>query len=297
MLPVVSSASCVVASVTRRFTTRRPLPVLLFIFLLLPLWGCTEDTDSTDPAASNADSTVQVDPGVASSGYADAHDQSNPPPSGEPEGDSDRMAPFSEDHRLRRAMERQARSDLREMGYDLTNAHFFNAVYTGEAVAVDLFLLAGARLDMKDDTMQLPLHVASIHGYDDIVEIMLAHGADPNVRSGIAGQTPLQLAAFHGSVDSAAHLLRSGADPNGQNDEGDTPIQVASLRGHESIVRLLLSYGAEPDLTNETDHTALHAAAVAGHDSIYRLLISAGSNPDARNSGGLTPEEMRAEAP
>lgn len=270
--------------------------LLILVLVVHPLSGCSDDNDSVQDSSSSSDTTAHSVPGMTQRERSSSPDPNAAQSPNEAEEVSDNRAPFSEEYRLREAMKHQAQADLREMGYELTNADFYNAVYTGEAVAVEFFLLAGARMDLPDDTKQLPLHVAAIHGYDDIVEIMISHDADPNIRSGIAGQTPLQLAAFHGSVESADHLLRAGANPNGQNDEGDTPIQVAALRGHENLVRLLLSYGAEPDLTNDTGHTALHAAAVAGDPSIYRLLMDAGANPEARNTDGLTPEDLRAQA-
>ena len=284
---------------------------LLFLLCLLPLWSCSSDSapgdDSPEAASTSIEDSAAEDSGAndratddtatgdASGLRVDDNVRARVGESDASAPDASGGTPYSEAYRLREELQRQARADLQEMGYELTNADFFTAVYTGEAVAVEFFLLAGARMDLPDDTKQMPLHVASIHGYDDIVEIMLSHDADPDVRSGIAEQTPLQLASLHGSVEAATHLLEAGANPNGQNDEGDTPIQVAALSGHEGLVQLLLSYGAEPDVPNETGHTALHAAAMAGERSIYRLLLESGANPNAANEQGITPQDVLAQ--
>lgn len=56
-----------------------------------------------------------------------------------------------------------------------------------------------------------------------------------------AGQTGLMLAVSHGRMDMVQALLAHGADVNIQDDEGSTALMCASEHGHVEIVKLLLA--------------------------------------------------------
>lgn len=61
----------------------------------------------------------------------------------------------------------------------------------------------------QDD--QTPLHISSRLGKQDIVQLLLANGADPDATTN-SGYTPLHLAAREGHKDIAATLLDHGAN-------------------------------------------------------------------------------------
>lgn len=70
------------------------------------------------------------------------------------------------------------------------------------------------------------LHAAAQHNQTDVVELLLAKGADPNARADM-GQTPLHLCS-----DSAIarQLVEAGADPTSVDDEhGTTPLTWAKI--------------------------------------------------------------------
>ena len=65
-----------------------------------------------------------------------------------------------------------------------------------------------------------PLHIlwrdehlvaALIHGHDDIAHYLLAHGADPQLRSDFDDMTPLEAARRHGRTGFIALLQAQGA--------------------------------------------------------------------------------------
>ncbi|KAM9735893.1 KN motif and ankyrin repeat domain-containing protein 1-like isoform 1-T1 [Menidia menidia] len=107
-----------------------------------------------------------------------------------------------------------------------------------------------------------------------VVEQLFALG-DINAKASQAGQTALMLAVSHGRMDMVQALLAQGADVNVQDDEGSTALMCASEHGHADIVKLLL---AQPDcdatLTDSDDSTALSIALEAGHNDIAVLLYA-----------------------
>ncbi len=56
-------------------------------------------------------------------------------------------------------------------------------------------------------------------GSPELVRFLLAHGANPNARSG-SNWTPLMRACNAGCLESARQLLDAGADPRVLNHEG-----------------------------------------------------------------------------
>jgi hypothetical protein len=65
-----------------------------------------------------------------------------------------------------------------------------------------------------------PLHIAAAHGADDIVEMLLEHGADPMARDSF-DNTPLHLVP-DSSSDTRAVLLEGGADADAENQRGES---------------------------------------------------------------------------
>lgn len=85
-----------------------------------------------------------------------------------------------------------------------------------------------------------PLHwVAYTSGrqQESIIELLIAHGADPNARDD-SGQTPLHAAAFEGELQAVKLLLQAGADPSIQDMTSETPLNQAVARGHTEIADL-----------------------------------------------------------
>lgn len=141
--------------------------------------------------------------------------------------------------------------------------------------AVRTLLAAGVHPDAKKDGLYTPLCTAIRDGRDEIVQILLDAGADPNasepefplrqcVLKGRNGLLPvlvkagaevrrvpsiLEGAAGAGNVLAMAWLLRHGADPNEAAGEGaDTPLTRAIAGDLSEAVDILLSFGADADV-------------------------------------------------
>jgi len=152
------------------------------------------------------------------------------------------------------------------------------------------------------DTPCPALHIAVRRERKDIVDLLLEHDADIN-RTGYV-QSALACAAEAGSEDMVEHLLARGADVNA--DTGVTAIYYAAQKGRKELVKLLLKNGATvgeqdvgiaaskgyeqivklliPEAGPDALGYGLRYAAGEGDLQIVKLLI-AQAGPDALGRG------------
>ncbi|KAL8792738.1 MAG: hypothetical protein Q9195_004625 [Heterodermia aff. obscurata] len=119
------------------------------------------------------------------------------------------------------------------------------------------------------------LSIASQEGHDQIVEMLLAKGADVTAQTGVSSALYWASAEGHGQI--VEMLLAKGADSNAQIGY-TSALQKASAAGHESVVKILLINGAHVDHEGRNRDTALRLASKSGHVSVARLLIENGAD-------------------
>ena len=123
------------------------------------------------------------------------------------------------------------------------NAVLLNGAKAGDIDDVRDALLAGAKINAKDDSGDTALMQASLLGYVEIAELLINKGADVNTRD-YSGDTPLSYAAHRGHVRIVELLLKNGAKVNTKDIKGITPLERAARKGHKEIIEFLKSHGA-----------------------------------------------------
>jgi len=88
------------------------------------------------------------------------------------------------------------------------------------------------------------LAIASLRGHEKVVRILLAAGADVNLRDGF-GITALIGAAYVGHVETVKALLTAGADVMVRDTNGCTALVAACYQENVETVGTLLAAGAE----------------------------------------------------
>lgn len=92
-----------------------------------------------------------------------------------------------------------------------------------------------------------PLHDAAVIGSVELVERLIANGADVDARD-VRGYTPLYIAIQSGHVEVAKVLIANGADVNAGavDDAGQyrTPLYLSIILGREAVESLLRERGA-----------------------------------------------------
>ncbi|PSL19443.1 ankyrin repeat domain-containing protein [Shimia abyssi] len=131
------------------------------------------------------------------------------------------------------------------------------------------------------------IHLHAKRGNIEGVVAELNKGVPLEIRStsmtSAPGVTPLFVAAKFGHVDLVQELLARGADPTifFFQDDGaytvGTALHHAAGYGHIEVVKLLIKAGADPANYEQYIATPLHQALRGGHKEVAELLIEAGA--------------------
>jgi len=171
----------------------------------------------------------------------------------------------------------ELRADVNAQAED-GNTALSSAVLTGQGDTVKLLLNAGAQTNTLDNEGWTPLATAIVRGEREIVEDLLRAGVDVEQRGG-QGDTPLTVAAWmecgwHRGI--ADLLLKHGADPNvTRTSDGSAPLHCAAFHGTDSVVLRLIEFGADANVRRNDGATPLDVAARAGHQSTAVILAEA----------------------
>jgi ankyrin repeat protein len=138
-----------------------------------------------------------------------------------------------------------------------------------------------------------PLHVATFYGNTNVVQALLASGADTNsaaYRLNSAGDryssdkrnfTPLVFAVDKGNIDIVKELIAAGADINVKNLDNDHLLTAAAKKGYADIVKELVAAGVQED---EKRNALLAASKGSGTEyaDVAKAIIASGVDVDAK---------------
>ncbi|KAI9927522.1 hypothetical protein ASPWEDRAFT_176003 [Aspergillus wentii DTO 134E9] len=146
----------------------------------------------------------------------------------------------------------------------------------------------------SDEFYVSPIYKAVKNGYGKIVELLLDHGALPDLSNhywrGL--DNLLFLAAREGHTNVVRQLLSYGADPDGPIEEGESLIYQGAENGWGDIAHLLLSHDADPNLESSYGNTALFATK---GKEMAKILLQYGADPNIQSSKGASAGEVLRE--
>ena len=173
-----------------------------------------------------------------------------------------------------------------------------------------LLLCYGADPNARDPRGVTALMAASQAGNKEVVEALLANGAEPDIFFAITSRdrkavarmleadpdchksefvTPMILAVVAGDASIVENLLEAGADPNEEQHRWmqDSPLVAAVAQRHEHLVPLLLDYGAEVNPCRAFKWSIPLTAAVRwGNYAGVEMLLAAGADPSVVSDPG-----------
>ncbi|CAH3194929.1 unnamed protein product [Porites evermanni] len=180
----------------------------------------------------------------------------------------------------------------------------------GDVVALNTLLeTSQPNLDHSNAKGLSALHYAARNNHAEVIQLLINHGADPNVRSRVEHKalSPLHFAAWFNAAKAVDVLLRNGANVesgsafgqkplhyavsraspelvmtlitkgkanlNGLDNHRFSPLHLATQRGRLDIIKILIEHGADISAVNEESETAIHIAAREGRDEVLRHLL------------------------
>jgi uncharacterized protein len=170
----------------------------------------------------------------------------------------------------------------------------FGAVWKDHPSTAKLLIEAGARLTRSADMASskkgcIPiLSTAAQTNDNDLVDLLLAHGADINSPSQ-RGETTLMRAVQGAMPAMIEHLLEKGADPNLQDDEGQTALMRAVNYQQPAGLKILIDHGAKMEIKDKKGRTALMWACYYIYDPNIQFLIDHGADINASDPQDETP--------
>lgn len=121
----------------------------------------------------------------------------------------------------------------------------------------------------------------------EVVEMLLAFGADPRAREGECDMTPVMFAIVHGYQDVINYLIKIPGVLSDKNDDNTTILMMVAASGRDYVLEQLLKNWDNIEDVNDSGATALVLAICTGKEGAVRILLKAGANFETK--GG---EEM-----
>jgi ankyrin repeat protein len=163
-----------------------------------------------------------------------------------------------------------------------TDLDVFEAAGMGDVERLEALLSSDPSLaNAWSDDGFTPLHFAAFFGHPEAAKLLAERGAALEARSTneqfALEATPLHSAAAAGQLEVIEVLLAAGADVNAVQHGGYTPLLEAAATGRAELVETLLERGADPAARLADGRTAVDLAATGGHVQLAERLERARS--------------------
>ncbi|XP_075067758.1 uncharacterized protein LOC142158058 [Mixophyes fleayi] len=175
------------------------------------------------------------------------------------------------------------------------------AVRENRLSIVERFLELGVNLHERSQDGRTALHIAAAHSKEEIVRLLLAKKAEPNLPGGPKDQLPLHYTAqrLNGAISVIQTLLKASQKDARltQDKDGCVPLFIAVESGNLGICKELLSSHSDAQLktTSKKDgDSALHACCRKRNAEVAKLLVEYGAPVDCQNGEGQTPLHVAA---
>ncbi len=171
------------------------------------------------------------------------------------------------------------------------------AAWRGDVDAVDLLLQHGALPNICTPTEISPLHRA-IEGRDyRCVQLLVQHGANVSHKN-IRGRTPLHYSCrvSDGGQVCALLLLQPGIEVDAEDHGGSRAIHEAVIHQKLPQLELLRDHGAEINCLTRSGNSPLHLAVAQNDTAMAKVLLDAGADPHINGDSLLHTAARRSNA-
>ncbi|KAH1002390.1 hypothetical protein HUJ04_008478 [Dendroctonus ponderosae] len=162
---------------------------------------------------------------------------------------------------------------------------------------VDLLLQHGADPNITNNFGRTPLHEAVTKQNIEMVGQLLFAKANPNVED-VFGNTPLSWSLIeYPCREMATLLLKWGANPNQHVVRPQPLLTELTLNCHSAealgMVELLAAHKADMNVVNSiSGQSALHMVSITGYLPLAELLLNLGAAQSLKDRSGRTPLDL-----
>lgn len=191
----------------------------------------------------------------------------------------------------------QAKNKISDERFGIVlNSILHVAAKFGHALAVaDILKIADGDkliLDIRNSNSLTPLHVASIRGDVEIVDLLLDAGCDPSAQTSLAKRQwrPIHYAAQHGHLEIIEMLIAAGVDKEVKTFFQLTPLVIAAEFGQIEVLQYFIKLKADLSVKTSDENNnmnALHYATIHGGSLCVEELLKAGIKRNEHVTSGL----------
>ena len=187
-----------------------------------------------------------------------------------------------------------AKNILKIRDYQFTEKDFFRAINFEDDIATNGFLQAGINPNAKNEKGESALNFAIRYKDPKIAKVLITK-ADLNFKDDV-GNMPLYTALKYEKEDLFDLLLEKGADPNSTgtasaNTKNQSVLFVTIFQAREDLMQKLLEKGADPNLADAAGALPLSEVVIRrdADPRVVKILLDKGANPNATESDKVTP--------
>ena len=160
---------------------------------------------------------------------------------------------------------------------EVVSTFLVEAVTDGDYKIAELLLRYKPNIDIVHNNTNALIE-AAYHGREDCLQLLLDHGAQPNLKNS-NGDTALMMASQGGQTKCVEQLLlHEGIGVNLQNNIERTALMLASEKGHVTIIEHLLKHDAKLEILDIRRCSALFHAVKSNSPDVVELFLSKGAD-------------------
>ncbi|CDK31067.1 ankyrin repeat domain-containing protein [Candidatus Babela massiliensis] len=164
--------------------------------------------------------------------------------------------------------------DVNETDENGNTALFYSSLIVNlDLEIINLLLNYGANVNIQNKVGYTALMDAVEANNLDLIRLLLAHRANPDLKEYEVGETALFIAVEDESLEAVKILILEGkANINLQDEIGNTALMNAINNDNNNMVEFLLENGADVSIRNENDEDALDLARENDNQEVLNML-------------------------